>query len=267
MDADFTPTPETSPELSPEPAQIEKPRPDYRWVYWLPVAFIFGLAVGYFAFARPLSTKLTAAEEELAALKSEAQAAAAEAEALEIPEEVIRYDVPEDGDPSFGPADAPIVIIEYSDYECPYCQKWHNEVWPLLQENYGDQIRLVYKDYPLASLHAGAIPAAEAANCAGEQDKYWEYNTALFSGQYPFNRTGFETIAQELKLKSAPFTACLDDRRYQSEVEEDQAYADNTFGGLSTPTFFINGLALVGAQPYEIFSQVIEMELKGEIPQ
>ncbi len=231
------------------------PRRNLRWLYTLPVAFALGFAVAYFAFVVPLQKEVRSLKAQLAQAGS----------AVEVPEQVKRYDVPVDDDPVLGPADAPITIVEFSDYECPFCRKWHQEVWPRIQEEFGDQVRLVYRDFPLYGLHANAAPSAEAANCAGEQGKYWEYHNGLFTYQQGFSRSAFEEIGRQVGLDMNAFTQCLEEQRYKDEVEADYAYAAE-LGVQSTPTFFINGLALIGAQPYEVFRQVIQMELNGEIP-
>jgi protein-disulfide isomerase len=176
-----------------------------------------------------------------------------------------RYEVSADNDPSIGPADAQITIIEFSDFECPYCTKWHNEVWPRIQEEYPDQVRLVYRDFPL-NIHSSATLAAEAANCAGEQGAYWEYHDALFRAEHGLGQSAFKEYAQELGLVETDFNQCLDSHRYQEEVQADFNYAVQ-LGVKSTPTFFINGITLIGAQPFEAFQNVIERELAGENPE
>ena len=239
----------------------------------LVVMFALGMAAGYFLFARPLETELATAQASLLQAQTTAQQQAAAQEAAQAAaqqtaqqqQEVKRYDVPVDDDPILGPETAEITIIEFSDYECPFCQKWVNEVLPRLREKYGDKVRLVYRDYPLIGLHDNAAPAAEAANCANDQNRYWDYHDLLFAGANGLNRAAYESYAESLGLQMDEFKACLDDRRHQKEVEADVQFASE-LGVQSTPTFFINGLALVGAQPYEVFERVIEMELAGEIP-
>ncbi|WP_322507625.1 DsbA family protein [Anaerolinea sp.] len=243
-------------QITPLEVSNAAPRRNLRWLYALPVAFALGFVVAYFVFVVPLQKEVKALKSELAQMGSAA---------VDVPEKVQRYDIPVDDDPAFGPADAPITIIEFSDYECPFCRKWHLEVWPRLQEEFGDQIRLVYRDFPLDGLHANAIASAQAANCAGEQGKYWEYHNGLFTYNGRYNRTAFEEIGKQVGLEMTAFTQCLDANRYKDEIEADYAFAAN-LGVQSTPTFFINGLALIGAQPYEVFRQVIQMELNGEIP-
>jgi protein-disulfide isomerase len=231
----------------------------------LPLAFVAGLTFGYIFWGRDASpieqSPVVAAVP--AADQGQGQAAP---QGVEPTPELRRYDVPEDDDPVLGPAEAPITIIEFSDYECPYCQKWHLEVWPALQAEYGDQIRLVYRDFPLTSLHSNAMPAAAAANCAREQEMYWEYNELLFDMKLNLGKSTYTHYAEELGLDLGAFTECLDSGRHVDEVEADYEYAVN-LGIRSTPTFFVNGIPVVGAQPFESFKKLIDQELAGELPQ
>lgn len=225
----------------------------------LPLAFVVGLAVGYLFWGREAGSTPAAS-----APQAQAGGETSPSQAQQ-PQEIRRYQVPEDDDPVFGPDDAPITIIEFSDYECPYCQRWHTQVWPRLLEAYPDQIRLVYRDFPLTNIHANATPAAAAANCAFEQNMYWEYNDLLFSGRFDLNKTGYQEIAAEIDLELDSFNECLESGRHNEEVMADFEYAAN-LGVSSTPTFFVNGIPVVGAQPFEVFSQLIDSELAGEIP-
>lgn len=246
-------------------------QPMLLWIGLIVAAFALGLGTGYFVWARPLQDQLASAERRAAVIEATVEASgtavaaenAAQAEAA-IPEEVKRYDVPEDDDPAFGSSSAPITIIEFSDYECPFCRRWHQEVWPQIQAKYGDKVRLVYRDFPLYNIHQNAGPAALAANCAGEQDRYWEFNERLFNTE-ELGPAVYTNFAQEIKLDLDSFQQCIDEGRYNQEVEADYNYASE-LGVRSTPTFFINGLAVVGAQPFEVFDQVINMELSGKIP-
>lgn len=242
----------------------------------MPVMFILGLGVGYWLWGRPevreqvASAAVATAQAGYQASAQSTQAAAPTAAkqqgAGEVdPSTIKRYPIVEDDDPSFGPANAPITIIEFSDYECPFCKKWHAEVLPRLQETYPGKIRLVYRDFPLYSIHANASSAAEAANCAGEQGRYWDYHTRLFAGSAAFSRSLFDKYAADLKLDAAKFKSCMDEHRTEKEVRADADYAAQV-GIRSTPTFFINGVAIIGAQPFEVFKQVIDLELAGKIP-
>ncbi len=164
--------------------------------------------------------------------------------------------------PALGPADAPITIVEFSDYECSFCARWHQQVYKRLLQEYEGKIRFVYRDFPLDSIHPNATPAAMAAHCAGEQEAYFLFHDAVFSYQYGFGRDAYISYATELGLDVNAFQTCLDEKRYASKVEEDLRYG-YSIGVSSTPTFFVNGIAIVGAQPYEVFQQVIEKELAG----
>jgi protein-disulfide isomerase len=175
-----------------------------------------------------------------------------------------RYDIPTENSYALGPVDAPITIVEFSDYQCPFCRRWHAEVYEPLLAAYPGKIRLVYRNLPLTSIHPDALGAAEAAMCAGEQDVYWKYHDKLFSSESLGNSVYLQ-YAQELGLNMPAFEACLNDHKYQKTIESDSDFAIN-LGIRSTPTFFINGLAVVGAQPLDVFKQVIDKELAGEIP-
>jgi len=218
----------------------------------LPLTFVVGLSVGYLFWGRPASA------EQATAVTQAAQAPAGQEQAVQ------RYEVPDDDDPSIGPQDAPITIIEFSDYECPYCKRWYNEVYLRLREEYADEIRVVFRDFPLYSIHPNAEPAAVAANCAELQGMYWEYHDLLFAGEQ-LDETTYLQYAEGLGLNLDEFKACLDSEEQVSEIRGDYEYASG-LGVRSTPTFFLNGLPIVGAQPYEVFQQVIEQELAGEIP-
>ncbi len=222
------------------------------WYILLVLFFALGVGTGYLIWG--LSPE---ADNSLAA---SGQAAADIDE--NSPRKVTRYPVDADDDPAYGPADAPITIIEFSDFQCPYCQKWHAEVWPLLQKEYGDRIRLVYRDFPLYSIHPEAGPAAEAANCAGDQNMYWEYHTLLFSGESTLGAETYQTYAEHLQLDMSLFSECVESQKYKDEVSADFNYAGE-IGIQSTPTFFINGVALIGAQPFEVFQEIINLELAG----
>jgi protein-disulfide isomerase len=175
----------------------------------------------------------------------------------------VRYDVPVGSAPALGSADAPVTIIEFSDFECPYCQKWENEVYPKLMANYANKVRFVYRNFPLNG-HASAVPAAEASLCANEQGQFWAYHDKLFSLQLPLETTSYTQYAADLGLDLTKFADCMNTHRYQSVIKADVEFASN-LGVDQTPTFFINGLAVLGAQSYEFFQKVIDQELAGQI--
>ncbi len=202
---------------------------------FIPIAFIIGLGAGYLLWGQVP----TAVSENTNGIQ--------------------RVTVSTKGEPSLGPADAPITIVEFSDYQCPYCQKWYKEVFAQLLASYPNQIRFVYRDLPLP-MHSEAVPAAEAADCAGEQGAYWKFHDALFSGQETLGRSAYEQFAANLGLDTAAFTTCLDDHRYRSRVETDASDAAH-LGLTGTPSFYINGRILIGALPLESFKTIIDEEL------
>lgn len=220
----------------------------------IPLAFIAGLALGFMLWGR---TPAPAAEQ---AGDSPPAAPAASKSAQQIR----RYEVIEDDDPVIGPDNAAITIIEFSDYQCPYCAKWHAEVFGRLREEYPEQVRIIYRDFPLESIHPEAKPAAAAATCAHEQGKFWEYHDLLINAGNDLGQETYLAMAREVGLDSPSFQICIEEGRYLGEVQADLEYASG-LGVRSTPTFFLNGIPLVGAQPYEIFQQVIEKELAGEL--
>jgi protein-disulfide isomerase len=170
---------------------------------------------------------------------------------------VRKVDVP-DNSPSFGPKHAKVTIVEWSDFECPFCGR----VVPTLakiKETYGKDVRVVFRHQPLP-FHPNAKPAAEAAMAAHEQGKFWEMHDKLFSNQKSLDRTTFEKYAEELRLDVGKFKAALDSGKYRAQIEADSA-AGSAVGANGTPTFFINGRQLVGAQPFEAFKQAIDEEM------
>ncbi|MCP4139657.1 MAG: thioredoxin domain-containing protein [Chloroflexi bacterium] len=209
--------------------------------------FVLGLLLGYFIWGSSPSTPA-----------APAQPGAEENQAPQAPAEP--RDVPTEGFPSEGPDDAPIVIVEFSDFECPFCTKWHNEVYLPLVEEYPDQIKLVYRNFPLTSIHANAYLAAEAAMCADDQDAYWPYHEKLFESELGLREAALHEYAKQLGLDAASFETCLSSAKYSDFVKEDMNYAIS-IGVQSTPTFYVNGQLVIGAQPLQVFQQIIDEEL------
>lgn len=216
------------------------------------LAFVFGIATGYVVWGRPQIQAQTVVDNQLAAVVTQ------------VPQ-YTRYDVPFDGFPGLGPVDAPIVIVEFSDFQCPFCKRFHDETYRQLLAAYPGKIRFVYRHLPLTSIHPEAFPSAEASMCANDQNVFWEYHDKLFENQDTLGRNLYMQIAATLKLDTTAFEECLNTGKYKELIRKDSDFALN-LGVQSTPTFFINGLALVGAQPLETFKQVIDRELAGEIP-
>ena len=162
--------------------------------------------------------------------------------------------------PARGPAGAPIEIIEFSDFQCPYCQRAQPAVKQVLS-TFGDRVRLVYRNYPLVEIHPNARPAAEAAQCANEQGKFWPYHDRLFTDTKKLSDADLKQGAAELGLDSARFNACVDSHKFKSLVDAD-IRDGNAVGVSGTPAFFINGRMIVGAQPFEEFKRIIDEELE-----
>jgi protein-disulfide isomerase len=163
-----------------------------------------------------------------------------------------------DGDPVLGPAGAPVEIVEFSDFQCPFCERLTGTL-DRLKAEYGDDIRLVFKDFPLPN-HAQAFKAAEAGLCANMQGKFWELHDTLFGNQEELQVDDLKRHAGELEMDQAAFDACLDSGRFAEQVNADLALGQ-ALGVQSTPTVFINGRAVMGAAPYEVFEEIVRDEL------
>ncbi len=169
--------------------------------------------------------------------------------------------------PSKGEVSAPVTIVEFSDYQCPFCARFFAETLPLIEKNYIDtgKVRLVYKDFPLSSIHPEAQKAAEAARCVGEQkgdEAYFKMHDLLFKNQQSLSLENYKKWARTLGVVGAKFDECLDKGKYFSAVNDDLEYGQQ-LGVQGTPAFFINGKLASGAQPYSVFEQIIEAELSN----
>ncbi len=161
-------------------------------------------------------------------------------------------------DPVRGPDDALVEIVEFSNFQCPFCLR-ASETLTTLRNRYGSQIRFVYKDYPLPS-HADAFKAAEAGNCANEQGKFWEFHDKLFESQSALDVMTLKEYAGELGLDETAFASCLDSGRFAGEVQRDIAIGQS-YGVSATPAFFINGRAVMGAVRLDLFDQIVREEI------
>ena len=162
-------------------------------------------------------------------------------------------------DPSFGPRDAKVVIVEFSDFQCPFCA----QVYPVIKEikkKYEDKVHFVYRDFPVTSIHPQAVLGALAGECASEQGKFWEMHDLIFEDQAGLNEPNLKLYAIQLGLNGVQFSSCLDGQKYLEEVQQD--LRDGIDAGVrATPTFFINGNRVEGALPLDIFEQIILTEL------
>ena len=160
--------------------------------------------------------------------------------------------------PARGPKEAPVTIVEFSDFECPYCGAAHDTVEQVMT-TYPGKVRLVYRQFPL-SFHPHAAKAAEASLCAADQGKFWEYHDVLFKNQKKLEPTELKAHASEVGLDGQKFGQCLDSGDKKKAVDADQQ-AGLAAGVGGTPAFFINGIFLNGAQPIDEFKKVIDGEL------
>jgi protein-disulfide isomerase len=171
--------------------------------------------------------------------------------------------------PVLGSADAPVTILEFSDYQCPYCRQYVRQTLPKILATYVEtgQVRYLFKDFPLDS-HPNAQKAAEAARCAGTQGAYWAMHGRLFDAQREWVQQGqeealekFVRYAEELGLDAMAFRECLQSGQFGEQIRQDQ-WEGQQAGVRGTPSFLINGQLLTGAHPFETFQQMIEAELR-----
>ena len=161
-----------------------------------------------------------------------------------------------DADHIRGNKNAKVTLLEYSDFECPFCGRHLPTITQLL-EQYGDDIRLVYRHFPLTSIHPNAQKAAEASECAAEQGKFWEFHDKLFANQTALAITNLKTYAKDLGLNQTQFDSCLDSSKYAAKVNQ-QASEAQAAGVTGTPGTFVNDELVRGAYPVSAFTQIID---------
>ena len=161
-----------------------------------------------------------------------------------------------------GNKDAKITLVEFSDFECPFCSRFHPTAKQAMEE-YGDDIRWIYKHFPLDSIHPEATPAAEASECVWEQagdEGFWEFADAMFENQSLLGNDLYEEVAEEIGVDLSQFQTCVQERKYQDKVKKD--LNDGVQGGVTgTPGSFVNGTPVKGAVPYDQLKAIIEAEL------
>lgn len=165
-----------------------------------------------------------------------------------------------DDDPYWGAKDARVTVVEFADFQCPFCQRHAETTLPRLKDTYGDRVRYVFRDFPITNLHPNAFQAAEAAQCALAQGKFWDYHDRLFRNPEMLDLAGLKNHAAALGLDRAAFQTCLESRTYKSEVQADLD-AGIAYGITGTPAFFVNGRAVEGAAPLSVFQRIIDEEL------
>lgn len=184
-----------------------------------------------------------------------------------------RQPVSSDDDYIRGRPDAKLTLIEFSDFQCPFCERFYRETLPLIDKDYiqTGKLRMIYRDFPLAGVHEHAQKAAEAAQCAGEQGKYWEMHDRIFANHTAMSVDDLKKHARELGIASDRFDTCLDSGAYAEEVQKDMADGQ-ALGVQGTPTFFIGltgkdntiqGIRIAGARPYAVFKQIFDRFLEA----
>jgi len=179
---------------------------------------------------------------------------------VEILLEPLRFELRNEGSPGLGPVDAPVTLTEFSDFECPYCGRFFLTL-KRLKENYGDQVRVIFRQYPLDN-HPNAYGAAVASLCADEQGAFWEMHDLMFREQEQLDPESLKEKAGRLGLDRASFDVCLASDRFQDQIQADMSEA-NSLGVDGTPAIFVNGIPLPGgAVPYQTAVEAIDEELR-----
>lgn len=218
---------------------------------------------------KSVKSDLTARNQEISSaiegLKKSAASRPATRPTLPTPQNV---KVSIDDDPIKGDPKAPVTIVEFSDFQCPFCKRFYDNVLPSLEKEYisTGKVRLVFRDYPL-QFHKNALPAAIAANCAGEQGKYWEVHNFLFENPNKLDTASIINSAAELNLNREEFEKCLHDKTKETEINKD-FQEGQLYGVRGTPSFFIGrtdddkkemtGVYVRGAQPFQVFKTEID---------
>jgi protein-disulfide isomerase len=169
-----------------------------------------------------------------------------------------RSEIASAGHPFVGGKDAVVTIVEFSDYQCPYCRAAEPTV-KAVRDKYGDKVKFVYMDFPLG-MHAHALDAANAAQCAGDQDKYWQYHDALFADQSKLDPASLKATAAKVGLDTKKFDTCFDSQKKVAGIRQEQAEG-GAAGVSATPTFFVNGREIEGAESPSVFDNLIDGEL------
>lgn len=162
-----------------------------------------------------------------------------------------------DSDPLLGDNNAPVTFIAFEDFECPFCERFSQQTLPLIINEFvkSGKVRIVWKDFPL-SIHSRAQEAHEAARCAWEQDKFWEYHDVIYDNQNNLGTNDLKRHAKNLGLNESQFSSCFDSGKYTDLIKE-KVSEGTSIGVSGTPSFLINGRLVVGAQPYQTFADII----------
>ena len=175
--------------------------------------------------------------------------------------EPLRFSADAVGRPSRGPASAPVTLVVFSDFQCPYCKKYSATITEA-SKKYGAKVRVVFRQFPLTKIHPDAMKASGAALCAADQNRFWEMHDLLFQDQSNLKTEALKERAKKLGLDLNAFDACLDSSQHAAQIHED-ILAGASAGADGTPTTYINGRYLNGAQPLDALSEIIDEELKA----
>ena len=175
--------------------------------------------------------------------------------------DIIKKPIISDSDPSLGSKNAPLIIIEFSDFKCEFCQK-QEEILKKIMENFGDKVRLIWKDYPEREFSSPSFQAALAARCAGEQNEFWPYHDLLFNKSGNFNKEIFIDLAKKLKLKLDEFKECLGNNNIRSLIQDNIEEAD-ALNITGVPFIYVNDREIMGEVSYEELKDIVEVELKN----
>jgi protein-disulfide isomerase len=228
--------------------------------FYVAVALLIGFGSGAGAAAlftgRSVGSQPGAPPESAGAGPAGAAAGAPQAESP-------RIEVATEDRPAWGPEDAAVTIVEFTDYQCPFCGQYATLTYPALRDLYEGRVRYVVRNFPVISLHPWAQKAAEAAECAYDQGAFWEYHDRLFAHQTELDVESLKRHAAELGLAEGVFEDCLDSDRKADIVRKDLQDGIR-YGVQGTPTFFVNGRGLAGSQPLAVFESFVENALQEE---
>jgi len=164
--------------------------------------------------------------------------------------------------PTLGDPDAVVTVVELTDYECPFCKRYNQDVLPRILAEYGDRIRYVVVNFPLIHIHPSAFSASMACECAHQQESFWKYRRELFASENGLKLENLLFIADQIGLDMIKFQTCLESSDIRSIVERDILIAES-LGVTGTPTFFVNDKLLVGSRPFGSFKVLIDSELES----
>ncbi len=229
---------------------LRLPNKSGHWLVWVGLAAVLGLGVG-------LATKQPKTVDKSTDEPNPSTAAQGSRASEPAPAD---SDFAGPARPSRGPADASVTIVEFTDYQCPFCARHYQQTYPRILREYGERIRYVVRNFPIVQNHPHAAKAAEAAECAFDQGAFWPYHDRLFENSSALDSESLKRYALDLGLDSEQFERCLDSG-VKSRIVARDFQDGRRYGVRGTPTFFINSRILIGAQPFSAFQDYIERAL------